>query len=232
MVAHLFIFDIDGTIASFGGITGRAFNRTFEQLYDRPGPWGKVLPHGRTDRVILRECFAVASVDGDFDAHFRMFIETYLRNLSESLQTASGARVLPGIRELFERLDSNPSAFLALGTGNVERAARVKLEHLGLNPFFPVGGFGDNADERKEAIADAVRNATLHYQRSFAPERSWVIGDTPYDIEAGQALGLRTLAVATGGLHTMDDLQRATPDVLLENLAETERVVRVTGLGR
>jgi phosphoglycolate phosphatase-like HAD superfamily hydrolase len=128
------------------------------------------------------------------------------------------------------RLDADSSAFLALGTGNVERAARMKLEHVGLNPFFPVGGFGDDAEERKEAIADAVRNATLHYQRSFAPELSWVIGDTPYDIEAGRALGLRTLAVATGGLHTIDDLRYAAPDVVLENLSDTERVLRAIEL--
>lgn len=230
MVGHLFIFDIDGTLASFGGITGKAFNRTFQELHGQPGPWGKVLPHGRTDRMILRECFAVAGVDGDFDVHFRIFIESYLCNLREAFQTTTGARVLPGVIELLNRLDADSSAFLALGTGNVERAARMKLEHVGLNPFFPVGGFGDDAEERKEAIADAVRNATLHYQRSFAPELSWVIGDTPYDIEAGRALGLRTLAVATGGLHTIDDLRYAAPDVVLENLSDTERVLRAIEL--
>jgi phosphoglycolate phosphatase-like HAD superfamily hydrolase len=232
VAAHLFIFDIDGTLATFAGITGRAFNRTFQELHGQPGPWGKVLPHGRTDRMILRECFAVAGVDGDFDANFKTFIARYLRNLEEAFQTASGPRVMPGVCELLERLDADSSAFLALGTGNVERAAHIKLEHLNLNTFFPIGGFGDHADERKQVIADAIQNAATHYECDFAPQRSWVIGDTPYDIEAGQALGLRTLAVATGGLHTLEDLRPFTPDVLLESLADTEGVIKMIGFDK
>jgi phosphoglycolate phosphatase len=227
---HLLIFDIDGTLTSFAGITGKAFNDTFEELYHQPGPWGRVPPHGRTDRVILRECFAAVGVDGDLDENFRAFIAPYLRNLQEALRTATGAHLMLGVRELMERLNGNPSAHLALGTGNIERAARMKLEHLGLNDFFPVGGFGDNAEHRVTVIEEAIRNAERHYECPFVAETTWVIGDTTYDIEAGKVLRLRTLGVATGGLHSIEDLAKAQPNLLLESLADTDFVVRSIGL--
>lgn len=229
---YLLIFDIDGTLTSFAGATGAAFNRTFQSLFGRPGPWGKVLPHGKTDRAILRECLDVCGIDGDLGAIASQFVEPYLRNLRHALETASAARLMPGVRELLETLARESRAHLALGTGNIERAARMKLHRLGVNNFFPVGGFGDFAEERHTMLADAIQNATRYYRCSFAPETTWVIGDTTYDIDAGRALGLRTLGVATGGLHTIEDLRRTEPDLLFENLSDTKVVIKSLGLGQ
>jgi len=229
-VAHLLIFDIDGTLTNFAGATGRAFNATFESVLGQTGPWGKVLPHGKTDRAILRECLTACGIDGDFSAIFSRFIEPYLHNLREAVENASAARLMPGVRELLEALALDSRARLALGTGNIERGARMKLQRLEVDTFFPVGGFGDFAEERLTLLRDAIQNATHHYRCTFSPETTWVIGDTVYDVEAGQALGLRTLGVATGGLHSMEDLQRAKPDVVLENLSNTDAVIKALGI--
>ena len=132
---------------------------------------------------------------------------------------------MPGVRELLDKLAPNKTVCLALGTGNIERAARMKLRHLNVESFFPVGGFGEFTEERRELLADAVKNASHHFQCTFSPQNTWVIGDTAYDIEGAQALGLRALGVATGGLFSMDDLRRAKPDLLFEDLSDTERVI-------
>lgn len=227
---HLLIFDIDGTLATFAGITGRAFNRTFQQLYGQPGPWGKVLPHGKTDRAILRECLTAISLDGNFDTNFSTFVEAYLPNLRDGFLNADGIRLMPGVRGLLERLAAMDNACLALGTGNIERAARMKVKHLQIGDFFPVGGFGDFAEERRNLLKDAIHRATEHYQCTFAPDKTWVIGDTIYDIEGGKALGLRTLGVATGGLHKIEDLRRAEPDLLFEDLSNTNAVMESLGV--
>lgn len=227
---HLLIFDIDGTLTNFAGATGAAFNATFESLFGQPGPWGKVRPHGKTDRAILRECLTTCGIDGDFSAIFSQFVDPYLRNLRKALETASAARLMPGVRELLEALAVENRIRLALGTGNIERGARMKLKHLEVDTFFPVGGFGDFAEERLTLLRDAIQNATRHYRCTFSPETTWVIGDTTFDIEAGQALGLRTLGVATGGLHTVEDLQRARPDVVLENLSNTDAAIKALAI--
>ncbi|MBU1707191.1 HAD hydrolase-like protein, partial [bacterium] len=209
---HLLIFDIDGTLATFAGITRVAFNQTFEHMFGQPGPWGQVLPHGKTDRAILRECLDVVKVNGNFDAMFSKFLDIYLHNLKVALQNADKPKLMPGVRELLERLAPSNTVCLALGTGNIERAARMKLRHLDVESFFPVGGFGEFTEERSDLLADAVENATRYFHCTFPSENTWVIGDTTYDIEGAQALGLRALAVATGGLFSSDDLRRAKPD--------------------
>jgi phosphoglycolate phosphatase len=227
---HLLIFDIDGTLTNFAGATGAAFNATFESFFGQPGPWGKVRPHGKTDRAILRECLTACDIDGDFSVIFSQFVEPYLRNLRNALETASAARLMPGVRELLEALSVDTRVRLALGTGNIEQGARMKLRRLEVDTFFPVGGFGDFAEERLPLLRDAIRNATRHYQCTFSPQTTWVIGDTTFDIEAGQALGLCTLGVATGGLHSIEDLQQAKPDVVLENLSNTDAALKALGI--
>ena len=106
----------------------------------------------------------------------------------------------------------------------------MKLRHLNVESFFPVGGFGEFTEERHVLLRDAVDNAARYFQCTFPPQNTWVIGDTTYDLKGAQALGLRTLAVATGGLFSFDDLRHAKPDLLFEDLSDTERVVKSLNL--
>jgi phosphoglycolate phosphatase len=58
------------------------------------------------------------------------------------------------------------------------------------------------------------------------PSESVVIGDTPLDIACAAASGARSVAVATGS-YRADALRAAGADVVLEDLADTEQVLRV-----
>ncbi|NBW86407.1 MAG: hydrolase, partial [Planctomycetia bacterium] len=40
-----------------------------------------------------------------------------------------------------------------------------------------------------EISPHALRRAEEHAKVTFAPERVWVIGDTPHDIECGRVIG-------------------------------------------
>jgi phosphoglycolate phosphatase-like HAD superfamily hydrolase len=76
-------------------------------------------------------------------------------------------------------------------------------------------------------MRDAMSTARRHYNVEFDPKHTWVIGDTVLDIEGGKRNGLKTLGVATGGKYTVDDLIEAGADAALENLAETDTVLRI-----
>jgi phosphoglycolate phosphatase len=52
-----------------------------------------------------------------------------------------------------------------------------------------------------------------------APERIWVIGDTPLDIRCARAIGARAVAVATGW-HSTSELAAHEPDLLLTDLSD------------
>ncbi len=51
------------------------------------------------------------------------------------------------------------------------------------------------------------------------PDRIWVIGDTPLDVQCARAIGARVVAVATG-LHSCAQLAPAGPDLLLADLSD------------
>jgi phosphoglycolate phosphatase len=56
-----------------------------------------------------------------------------------------------------------------------------------------------------------------------------VIGDTPHDIEAGAAIGARTIAVATGS-YTTSELAKHAPWKVLAQLPEPAAVRVLVGL--
>jgi len=58
------------------------------------------------------------------------------------------------------------------------------------------------------------------------PEQFIVIGDTPNDIACARHFGARVVAVATGRIHSAEDLLEHKPDALLPDLLDTESVIK------
>jgi len=54
----------------------------------------------------------------------------------------------------------------------------------------------------------------------------YVIGDTPHDIECADAIGARTIAVATGG-YSLDELASHRPWRLFEELPPVDRFIQL-----
>ena len=52
-----------------------------------------------------------------------------------------------------------------------------------------------------------------------------MIGDTPNDIACARHFGARVLAVATGRMHSKEDLLAHEPDALLPDLLDAELVM-------
>lgn len=213
----LLLWDIDGTLVSSGGAGMRALAAGLHNAFGINGLLDDIEFAGRTDRWIMRRIFGKYSIEAT-EANFARYADAYLEALPPALAGAS-ARILPGVRERL--IDSAGDARCAQGllTGNLRRGAQVKLAHHGLWEFFPFGAFADDAELRDELGPFAVRRAQERHGVAFAPERVWVIGDTPHDIACARAIGARSLAVATGG-STLADLAAHGPTALLPDLAD------------
>jgi phosphoglycolate phosphatase-like HAD superfamily hydrolase len=176
-----------------------------------------VAVHGRTDRAITRDLFAVHGV-ADVPEHWDRFRAAYLRHLPQLLEQRQGL-VLPGIVELLEQLRNRDDCAMGLLTGNTREGARIKLRHYGLDHFFDFGAYGDLHPERDDVARSALELIQRRFVGGLDLNRVWVIGDTPSDVRCGRAIGARCLAVATGN-HTLAELAVAAPDHLAENLAD------------
>jgi phosphoglycolate phosphatase-like HAD superfamily hydrolase len=125
------------------------------------------------------------------------------------------------VRDLLEILFPRQDVLLALGTGNLERGARIKLEPGRLNDYFSFGGFGSDAEARVEVLRAAVTRAEERTGHLYRARDVFVIGDTVLDMKAGRAIGATTVAVASG--HGEEGLLLASgPDIFMKSFLEAE----------
>ena len=210
------LFDIDGTLLASGGAGKAALEAAFTEVF---GVALRVqIPYaGRTDRAIARDLLRLHDIDPSRE-NWEKLLACYLARLPASLTHHQG-RVLPGILALLSMLQTRADVALGLLTGNVRAGARVKLGHYGLFEHFAFGGFGDHHFDRDDVAREAFAAVKTHMGEHMTAERIWVIGDTPLDVRCARAIGARAVAVATG-LHTLEQLRDAAPDLALSDLAD------------
>jgi phosphoglycolate phosphatase-like HAD superfamily hydrolase len=224
------LFDLDGTLVLTGGAGMIAFDATFEEIFRVPGKIKDARPAGKTDPVILNQvCQKVLRRDPTSE-EVEAYFKRYLTHLKEIVHTTDKYQVLPGIQALLEVLRDHPDCLLGLGTGNIREGARVKLSRPpGLWDYFAFGGFGSDSTDRPEllAIGRDRGKALLPAGEDF--EEVYIIGDTPRDIEAGQAIQARTVGVATGPFSATD-LQAAGADRVYEDFSDYPSFIKEIGL--
>ncbi len=226
MLARLILFDIDQTLVFMDGAGMKCLRRAFREVCgaDLDG----VIPDGKTDPVILREALAHARIPyGRWAALEQQCLEMYSECLHEELAVPNPRRqVKPGVVALLEALQVADWAHLGLLTGNMEATGRLKLRALGLEQYFPVGGFASDCSNRCNLGPVALERARRHFGIPFEPSQVWVVGDTAHDVEAAHALGARALAVATGR-YPVEVLEQTRAEVVLPDLSDLPRVLDI-----
>lgn len=228
MVTTLLLFDVDGTLIKGARAARTAFARAIEARLRVAVDLSSLELPGRTDHWIMDQILRTNGLPTD-RATREMLQESFLEHFQEAVREQPG-QVLPGVRPLLDALARSPAIVLGLGTGNLERSARMKLAAHGLDTYFTVGGFGDDGIERAAIIAAGIARAQRRHGTRF--DRVAVIGDTLHDIACARANGVHSVAVATGPTDT-DTLRRAGATVTFADFSETDAVVRaIEGLPR
>lgn len=233
MVNHnskLLLFDVDGTLTDSAGLTRTALELAAFELYSVENSTRGITAYGQTDRNIFDQMVANNNLPIDAGREFTRFSQVYLKHLKSMLFASDKPRLHLGVRELLERLRQEKDLYLALGTGNVEGGARLKLERHGLNGYFPVGGFGSDNPVRAELLFIGLKKASAHYGIPFRSSDVWVIGDTPNDVHSGQKIGANTIAVATGFFSPVK-LASCRPTALFIDFTDNHRFVDVVRNG-
>lgn len=210
---NLLIWDIDGTLIQGRGIGRRAMDSAFSELYYINEGFKDVDMAGRLDSVILNDAYKIHNMEQEDP---KIFFDTYCVYLQEEIAKLDSPIEAPGVLNLLEELNRYGSFLNVLGTGNIEKAARIKLHAHNMNDHFPLGGFGDEVMERWQVIEKAAIKSRMYFDTDFSNNNIYIIGDTPRDVECGKKLNLRTIAVATG-LTCAEDLKRCGADYVFEN---------------
>ena len=205
------LWDVDGTLLLNSAKAGAFYHDAIREVAgvgprpDEP----HAVEHGKTDAQIIAERLERWGGDpGLLGAVSRRIDE-----LSDAYLTDAARReAAPGVDDALHAVAAAGWAN-GLLTGNSRHRARVKLAGAGVDVDafdWERSYFGDRAVRRSDLTAAA--------RDDLAGATAAILGDTPADGEAADAVGFPFLAVATGA-YSEDDLRATSAVVVVPDLA-------------
>ncbi|HEV2884911.1 MAG TPA: HAD hydrolase-like protein [Pyrinomonadaceae bacterium] len=228
---RILLWDIDGTLmrSTRAGSFKDYTIPMLEEVFGTAGCLPEMKVSGMTDLQIVGEAL---KHEGFTHEHIRERVHELRESYMKAMHKFTGNgeevfEVLPGVREVLQAVTENPRYESALLTGNIEPAAWLKMELMGLSEFFPLpGAFGDESHDRRDLPALAADRIRKHLRMELAPEQFIVIGDTPNDIECAKHFGARSLALGTGRFYPTETILGSNPDAFLADLSNLDLVMK------
>ena len=135
---------------------------------------------------------------------------------------------MPGVVTALDALAAHaaPGTVQTVVTGNLEPVARQKLAaaRLADRLRLDVGAYGSDDHTDRAALVELAVARVTTAGTTVDRERVWVVGDTPRDLAAARAAGVRCLLVGTGA-HRYEDLAGSDADAVLPDLGELALVL-------
>lgn len=210
------LWDIDGTLLTTGGAGAVAWQRAFEELYGVEANIDEHTRAGMTDPEITEIIFDEVIGRQGSPEEQQQVVAKYLEYMPEAVAESAGYRVMPGIAEILPRL-AEAGIVQGIVSGNVEPAARIKLERGDLSRYFGFGGFGSDDRDRVKVTERAIERGEEAAGAPLERAATISVGDTPRDVTAGHGAGIRVVGVATGA-YKVAELDEAGADWALENV--------------
>ncbi len=228
-VEAVVFWDLDGTLLTTARAGVFALEEALREVRGVDADLSSLVTSGLTDAEVASLALRTARQPDD-PATVDAFLRAYERHLPASLHRRRGA-ALSGVVEILTELRDRPDVASLLLTGNTAAGATAKLAHYALDAFFPHPGAFCEAPGPRVDIARKAAGLARKLLADDSEGRVYVVGDTPYDIRCGNAIGARTVAVATGS-HTAAELAEHAPWLLLERLPPPDEFFAALGLGQ
>ncbi len=183
------LLDVDGTLVDSNDAHARAWVRSLAE-YGVTIPFAKVRPLiGMGGDKLLPEA---AGIDAESprgkaisERRGEIFREEYLPTL----------RPFPGVQEMLARM-KREGLRLGVASSAKEKELSGLLRVCGADDLVDASTSSDDADSSKpdpDIVHAALKKIGL------PPEKVILLGDTPYDVEAGKRAGVPVVAVRCGG---------------------------------
>jgi 2-phosphoglycolate phosphatase len=202
------IFDLDGTLADTIPLIVSSFNAACRVPLGRELSSEAVIARfGIPDAAMVRrelQEFPAATAEEAVEKFYRHY------------ETEHGmVAAFPGVPELLRALHGRGIP-LGLMTGKGRRTADITLRALGWEDFFGSVVTGEDIEHQKPHPEGVLKAAQA---LNVAPQNCLFIGDSPADIEAGQAAAMKTVAVVWHAYYK-DKLRASGADFWAETPAE------------
>ena len=208
MPIELIIFDLDGTLIDSSIDITNALNYAIEP-YDLPCLTNneaiKMVGEGITrliEKLIGEKDISAGTAKDDVS---KRFIEHYTEHVLDYTKT------YPGVKETLERLSCYKKAVIS----NKRESLSIRvLEGLGLSGFFDVILGSDSVNEKKPSPIPIIKVLS---DLNMRPPEAVIVGDSNFDVDAGKAAGVTTIAV-TYGYRPRDTISHA--DYMIDRIID------------
>ncbi len=210
MSRTLVLFDVDGTLVDSQHLLYAVHLDTFAALGLRPPAREEVLSLVGLSLPVL-----FASLVGPDGPLAQLEAEYRARYVARVSAPGYQETLFPGADETLRRLASREGFVLGLATGKSRRGVARILDGQGWAPLLETIQTADDAPSKPhpgmvlQAMADA----------GVAPEATFVIGDTTFDLEMARAAGVTGIGVSWGH-HSTEALVAAGASRIIESFDE------------
>ncbi|MCL5062598.1 MAG: HAD-IA family hydrolase [Nitrospiraceae bacterium] len=212
MPIKLIIFDLDGTLIDSSIDIANAINYAIEPYGARPITVKETISLvGEGITRLIEKLIERESINADRNALTERFLEHYSAHLIDN------TTIYPGVRETLQKLKDYKKAVIS----NKREALSTKiLNDLGLLKYLDLVVGSDTTPERKPSPVPILHVLS---RLNIKPEETVIVGDSNFDIEAGKAAGIKTIAV-TYGYRPLDLLKGA--DFIIDRMDELIDIFR------
>jgi pyrophosphatase PpaX len=200
--AHGYIFDVDGTLLDSHDGHYHAWDKTarthgFEYTEDEiVRHFGKTTQQIAIELMHLEDPDEIAAVSKEKDDNF--------------LEEISALALFDGVREVFEKLKAS-GVLTCLASSNHNQVLEQIIDSFDLRALVDeYVGLSDITHGKPDPEMVLLSAERL----GLDPGACVMVGDTPYDIQAGQSAGCYTVGVATGSFSE-EQLQEYAPSLVL-----------------
>ncbi|UCD03779.1 MAG: HAD family hydrolase [Candidatus Woesearchaeota archaeon] len=198
-------FDMDGTLINSFPAHAKAFNKAFKanKLPEQSEPEMMKL-FGVEAKIIIKKFFPKISV-----RKLEVCIEDFHNFLRE--ETYVHTKQIDGAMEALKKLKKEWK--LALVSGTFKSEVQLLLREGGIDQrIFDIVIGGDEVKHEKPS-PELIKKAGDILESEIA----WMVGDTIWDIKAGKAAKVRTVAVLTGKTP-IEELVKVDPTMIIQSV--------------
>jgi phosphoglycolate phosphatase-like HAD superfamily hydrolase len=210
--AAAYLFDIDGTLLnSRDAVHYFSFRNAMRDVVGVEATIEGVPVHGNTDVGILRAVLRREGLtDAAIDSRLSEIIERMCAEVQRNQEQLS-PELCPSILPLLTHLRQSGKV-LGVVSGNLETIGWLKLEKAGVKSLFSFASFSHPRELRVDIFRQGL---ALARELVGSDKPTFIVGDTPADVEAARAIGVPIIAFATG-TYKLADLLACGPDACFE----------------
>lgn len=206
------LFDLDGTLLDTHDLLAVSYDHAIRTVLHEEWPVSKLLSMAGTP--LDTQMVQFAGGDKELGAQLSQVYREYNEAVHDEYVHA-----YPGIPEVLDEL-AKRGLKMGVVTSKRQALARHGLEICGISQYLPILVAPDNFPIYKPEPGPVLHGCEL---LGLAPEEVVYVGDSPFDMHAGNGAGCPTVA-CTWGFFTLEQLEPEHPTVYCHDAADLVRL--------